>query len=205
MRPRVPRSACYTAPVCVDRRTALGVTPVRSSTTPWIGGPIPHSSLGLVRTLPPRQCFRTTSPSRTTLRNRRSTETEIDAAATGVSTLMASDHGTLSNASSERRSHHAPTEAEAKVRPSARIRMRAPPLRGEKRTRRIAADRPTPRQSPRLITRTSSPSRTLRANSMSSWRAHAPTTPTPSNTSIRTASSSSAFYDGPAGQRMKKA
>jgi len=118
---------------------------------------------------------------------------------------MAWDHRPLSSTSSERRSNGTPTEAEAKARPSARIRTRAPPRRGGKRTKKIAANRPTPRWSPWLITRVSSPNRTFQDTSMSSWRARAPTTPTSSNTSTRTASSSSAFYDRPAGQRKKKA
>ena len=93
---------------------------------------------------------------------------------------------------SKRRSHRASTEATTEVRPSARIKTRAPPRRREKRTERIAADWPTPRWSPRRITRALSPSKTLRATYMSSWRARAPTTTIPSTISTRTASSSSA-------------
>ena len=52
--------------------------------------------------------------------------------------------------------------------------------RGKNKQKKITADRPTPHWSPRLITRASSPSRTFWATSMSSWRARAPTTPTPS-------------------------
>ena len=55
-------------------------------------------------------------------------------AAARVPARMARDHGPLSNASRERRSRSDPTEAEAKARPSVRIRMRAPPHRGGKRT-----------------------------------------------------------------------
>ena len=121
---------------------------------------------------------------------------ETLAVATRVPSRMAWDHRPLSDASRERRSYRSPTEAEAKARPSARIMMRGPPRRGGKRTRKIATDRPTPRWSPHLITRASNPSRTLQATSMSSWRARAPTTATPSNTSIGTASSSNAFCGG---------
>ena len=80
-----------------------------------------------------------------------------------------------------------------------------PSTQREKRIERIAADWPAPHRSPRLITRARSPSRTLQATSMSSWRARAQTMNTPSNTSTRTASSSSAFYGRPADQRKKKA
>ena len=62
-------------PVRVDRRAVLGATPIGSSTTPWIGGTIPHTSLGQTRTSLPRQCFCAACPSRTTLMNRRSTRT----------------------------------------------------------------------------------------------------------------------------------
>ena len=117
---------------------------------------------------------------------------------------MARDHEPLSNASSEHHSYHAPTEAEAKARPSARIRTRAPPRRRGKRIEKIAAVRPTPRWSPQLITQASSPSRACLATSTRSWRARAPTTPTLSSTSTRTVNSSSAFCDRPAGQRKKK-
>ena len=96
-------------------------------------------------------------------------------------------------------------EARTKARPSVRIRTRAPPRRGAKRIEKIAADRPTPRWSSRLITRASSPNRAFRTTSMGSWRARAPTTPTSLNTSTRTASSSSASCDRPAGRRKKKA
>ena len=116
--------------------------------------------------------------------------------------LMARDRGPLSKTSSKNYSRHASTKIEAKARPSARTRTRAPPCRREKTTEKIIADQSTPRWSPRLITRASSPSRTFRATSISSWRAHALTTPTLSNTSTRTTSSSNVSYDRPVGQKM---
>ena len=61
------------------------------------------------------------------------------------------------DASKERLSHNASTEAGAKARPSTRIRTRAPPCRGAIRIKRIVADRPTLHWSPQLITWTSSP------------------------------------------------
>ena len=69
--------------------------------------------------------------------------------------------------------------AATKVRPSARLKTRAPPRRGERRTERIAADRLTSCRSPWLITWARSPNKTLRATSTISWRARAPTTTTP--------------------------
>ena len=43
--------------VHVTRRATPGVAPARSSTTSWMGGTIPHSSLGLARTSTLWQCF----------------------------------------------------------------------------------------------------------------------------------------------------
>jgi len=55
--------------------------------------------------------------------------TETHTVATRVLARMGWDHGLLSNASNERHSRSAPMETEAKARPSARIKMRAPPCR----------------------------------------------------------------------------
>ena len=62
-------------PARITRQMALGIMPVGSSTTPWIGGTTPHSLLGPIRTSPLRQCFYAAFPSQTTPRNRRSTGT----------------------------------------------------------------------------------------------------------------------------------
>ena len=59
----------------VTQRPAPGIVPTMSCATSWMGGMIPHSSLGLSKTSPRRRCFYVNFPSQTTPRNRRSTGT----------------------------------------------------------------------------------------------------------------------------------